>query len=82
MEEGVDNARTAKMEEGVDHENGRGGRYSTRDSTRTENMEEGRGDSVGIMNVGEETGARMGNMKEGVDSVRTDKIVEGGDSVK
>ncbi len=32
-------------------------------STRTDNMEEGEGDSVGIMNVEEETGARMENMR-------------------
>ncbi len=51
-------------------------------STRTDNMEEGGGDSVGIMNVEEETVARMENMKEGVDSVRTDKIEEGGDSAE
>ncbi len=43
-------------------------------------MEEGGGDSVGIMNVEEETVARMENMKEGVDSDRTDKIEEGGDN--
>ncbi len=45
-------------------------------------MEEGGGDSVGIMNMEEKAGARMEYMKEGVDSVRTDKIEKGGDSAK
>jgi hypothetical protein len=45
-------------------------------------MEEGGGDSVGIMNVEEEKGDRMENIKEGVHSVRTDKIEERGHSTR